>query len=87
MHIIILVKIHELAARLQNSTIVTCRQVSSLLGMSQSTDTAVPLARARMRGAQWEFLASCKSDDGYNTFIYMSEEALKVFIIHLYIVL
>ena len=75
------VKTHKLAAKLRKFSIVTCRQVSSLLGMIQSTDTVVPLARARMRRTQWEFLASCKSEEGYNTFMYLSEEALKVFIL------
>ena len=46
------VKICELAAKLWHVSIVTCQQVSSLLEMIQSTDTAVPLARARMRGTQ-----------------------------------
>ena len=45
--------------------------------MIQSIDTAVPLARARMGRAQWEFLASCKSEEDYNTFMYLSEEALE----------
>ena len=37
------VKIRKLAAKLQNVSIVKCQQVSSLLGMIQSTDTVVPL--------------------------------------------
>ena len=45
--------------------------------MIQSTDTAVPLARARMRRTQWEFLASCRSEEDYNTFMYLSEQALE----------
>ena len=45
--------------------------------MIRSTDTVVPLARARVRRTQWEFLASCKSKEDYNTIMYLSEEALE----------
>ena len=78
--------------RLQNFTVVMYQQVLSLLGMIQSIDTAVPLARARMGRTQWEFLASCKSEEDYNTFMYLSKEVFEgiyntLSIIHLYIVL
>ena len=30
-----------------------------------------------MRRTQWEFLASCRSEEDYDTFMYLSEQALE----------
>jgi hypothetical protein len=63
------------AARLRSAEFVTCRQVASLLGKVQSAAGAVPLARARIRTTQWDFLASCRSKRQYNDFMTLSDDS------------
>lgn len=69
------VKIREAAHNLRKSESVTCRQVAAFLGRTQSTVLAVPLARARVRYLQWEFIASCVKERDYNKEMRISEKA------------
>ena len=54
-----------------------CQLVSRLIGKVQSTHGAVPLARAGVRQIQWEFLASCRGEEDYDTYMFLSSEALE----------
>jgi hypothetical protein len=63
------------AARLRAAEFVQCREVASLIGKIQSAAGAVPLARARIRTTQWEFLASCRSRRQYDDFMFLSEDS------------
>ena len=67
--------LRSLAAKLRTRDYSTCRQVASMIGRVQSATVAVPLARARIRQTQWEFLASCTSKADYNTHMCLSMEA------------
>ena len=68
-------KLRDAATFLRVNKIFTCRKVSSFIGAVQSTAGAVPLARARVRRVQWEFLASCKGEEDYDDLMYLSEDA------------
>ena len=46
-----------------------------MIGRVQSAVGVVPLARARIMMTQWEFLVSCKKDEDYDSYIWLSEEA------------
>ena len=63
------------AKRLKNSEVVTCREVSKFLGRATSAMGAVPLARARIRTLQWEFLASCRFPEQFDDHMILSNEA------------
>ena len=63
------------AKELRTEDLVTCRKVASFLGKAISAHKVVPLARARVRRIQWEFLANCKSPEQYNDLIWLSQEA------------
>ena len=68
-------KLRAKATKLWEADMVTCRQVASFLGCAISTQQVVPLARARVRQLQWEFLASCRGKEQYNDLMWISEEA------------
>lgn len=63
------------ARSLRGSEVVTCRQVSKFLGRAISAVGAVPLARARVRTLQWEFLASCRSPEQFDDHMVLSSES------------
>ena len=58
--------IRKNAQELMKSTSVTCRTVAVFLGRTNSAAGAIPLARARCRVLQWDFLASCTAPHLYN---------------------
>ena len=55
--------------------LVKGRLVVRMIGRVQSAVGVVPLARARIMMTQWEFLVSCKKDEDYDSYIWLSEEA------------
>ena len=68
-------KIRSNAQQLLSSATATCRTVAVFLGRANSTAGAIPLARARVRVLQWDFLATCKSPDLYDSHMIISEQA------------
>ena len=69
------IKLRMAAAELRTETLVTCRKIASFLGKAISAHNVVPLARARVRRTQWEFLANCRSPGQYNDLMWLSQEA------------
>ena len=67
-------KIREAAQQLLGRDFVRIRTVAVFLGRVQSTAGAIPLARARCRILQWDFLANCLSDEDYDNFMSISAE-------------
>ena len=68
-------KIRKNARELLTCSEASCRSVSAFLGRTGSTVGAIPLARARVRTLQWEFLSTCVTPDMYDTFMEVSNEA------------
>ena len=68
-------KIRSAAGQLLDVTSATCRAVSVFLGRTNSTVGAIPLARARVRRLQWDFLSICKSPELFDSYMPVSEEA------------
>ena len=69
------VKLRSNARELIASSSVSCRAVSVFLGRTNSTAGAVPLARARVRTLQWEFLAVCTEPHLFDTHMVISSDA------------
>ena len=69
------VAIRARARHILDKEVVTCREVSRLVGQVLSTRDAVPLARGRIRRVQWEFLKSCPDQSRLNSLMFLSEEA------------
>ena len=67
-------KIRSNATNLLGSSSVTCQEVSVFLGRVNSTSGAIPLARARVRCLQWEFLASCTAPHMFDNEMALSSE-------------
>ena len=59
-----------LAQQIITEGLITCQFVQRVHG-------AVSLARARFRQIQWEFLVSCRGEEDYDTYMFLSVEALE----------
>ena len=57
----------------QQLLIATCRVIATFLGRTNSAIGAIPLARARTRVLQWEFLSVCTSEDMYDEYMQISD--------------
>ena len=68
------VKIRSNAQQLLKTTKATCRVVAVFLGRTNSAIGAIPLARARTRILQWEFLSVCTSQQMYDCYMVISEQ-------------
>ena len=60
------IKLRKAAVKLGAHTVAKCRDVAAFIGRVQSVVLAVPLARARVRMLQWDFLASCVTEQDFN---------------------
>ena len=70
-------KIKESAVQLIQAPISTCRSVARFLGRIQSADGIFPLAKARVRCVQWDFLTSCKEICQYDNIMFLSQSSMK----------
>ena len=68
-------KIRSAAQQLLEASTASCRAVSVFLGRTGSCVGAIPLARARVRRLQWDFLAVCTSTEMFDAFMTISDEA------------
>ena len=68
-------KIRGNAKQLLEATTASCRAVAVFLGRTNSSSGAVPLAKARVRRLQWDFLAVCTAADLYDAQMDISDEA------------
>ena len=59
-------KLRKAAGKLAASTVAKCREVAAFIGRVQSVVLSVPFARAKVRMLQWDFLASCVSEQDFN---------------------
>ena len=59
------IKLRKAAVKLGAHTMAKCRDVAAFIGRVQSVVLAVPLARARVRMLQWDFLASCVTEQDF----------------------
>ena len=60
------IKLRKAALKLGAHTMAKCRVIAAFIGRVQSVVLAVPLARARVRMLQWDFLASCVTEQDFN---------------------
>ena len=67
----------KLAQRITTEGLIMCWLISRIMEKVQSTHGAVPLARARVRQVQWEFLASCREEEDYDIYMFLSAKALE----------
>ena len=70
-------KIKESALELLHSPITTCRHVSRFIGRVQSTDGIFPLAKARTRFIQWDFLSACRDVSQFDELMCLSQGSLE----------
>ena len=59
-------KLRKAAGKLAASTVAKCREVAAFIGRVQSVVLSVPFARAKVSMLQWDFLASCVSEQDFN---------------------
>ena len=65
-------RIRSNAKQLLAVTSATCRAIAVFLGRTNSTAGAIPLARARTRHLQWDFIMSCTSPNMYDNYMELS---------------
>ena len=67
-------RIRSNAKQLLAVTSATCRAVAVFLGRTNSTAGAIPLARARTRNLQWDFIVSCTNPNMYDNYMELSQK-------------